>query len=96
MLSTFFFTVTHLGELPYGCDFCELKFKTVEQRNKHHTLDHFGHKFSCVACGKEYSDESTLGKHMKKAHDGLSKRKMQRVEKEMMLKKAKKDQKGQI
>ena len=33
---------------------------------------------------------------MKKAHDGLSKRKMQRVEKEMMLKRAKKDQKGQI
>ena len=46
-------------------------------------VDHLGQKFSCVFCEKEYLSDSELMKHMKKAHDGMTKRKLMAIEKEM-------------
>ena len=46
-------------------------------------VDHLGQKFSCVLCEKEYFNDCDLMKHMKKAHDGMTKRKLMEIEKEM-------------
>ena len=32
---------------------------------------------------KEYGDEGSLGKHLRKVHNGLNKRKLKAIEKEM-------------
>ena len=83
MKSILSLTVDHLGELPYECETCDLKFKKTEHLRKHQTLVHLGQKYTCVICGKEYGDEGSLGKHLRKVHNGLNKRKLKAIEKEM-------------
>ena len=77
------FTVDHQGELPYGCETCDIKFKKAEHLKKHKTLIHLGKKYSCCICEKEYLSDHSLAKHLRKIHNGLNKRKLKAIEKQL-------------
>ena len=51
---------------------------------KHKFRDHEGQKYTCCICaGVEYADPRTLSRHLKKVHNGMNKRRLKTIEKEM-------------
>jgi len=77
--------IDHLGELNYKCDMCDLKFKRLADKKKHIRIDHLDEKYPCVICGKEYLSYNTMAKHLRKFHNGLTKRKLDAMEKEIKM-----------
>ena len=68
-------SVDHLGELPYECETCDMKFKKANQLKNHTSLIHLGQKFACILCSREYEDCESLGRHSRKYHN-ISMRKL--------------------
>ena len=64
---------------------CDLKFKRLDLKKKHVKIDHLDEKYTCCICGKEYMSYNSLAKHLRKFHNGLNKRKLDAIEKEMKL-----------
>ena len=48
-------------------------------------IDHLDEKYTCCICGKEYMSYNSLAKHLRKFHNGLNKRKLDAIEKEMKM-----------
>ncbi|XP_056434509.1 zinc finger protein 648-like isoform X1 [Gadus chalcogrammus] len=56
----------HTGERPYACGVCHLKFKSSSELGRH-KRSHAGAKawrLSCEQCGKSFSSQGRLTKHM--------------------------------
>jgi uncharacterized C2H2 Zn-finger protein len=53
------------SDYPYGCEYCDEKFRTLRKYNYHVKNDHF-HKnvFTCHTCGKVYKNQTTFNVHL--------------------------------
>ena len=72
----YYFSVDHMGELPYQCKICDVKFNRSDKLQKHTQQLHLDVKFYCDICGKEFQDVISKRDHLKKAHKGMTERKL--------------------
>ena len=75
----YIFSVDHMGELPYQCKICDVKFNRSDKLMKHTQQRHLDKKFYCDICSKEFQDVISKRDHLKKAHKGMTERKLKAI-----------------
>lgn len=58
--------MSHTGELPYKCEYCDQKYKTFNLRKRHVETIHLQIKsHKCEKCEKSFYSKTNLKKHLK-------------------------------
>ncbi|AGO11208.1 AaceriACL057Wp [[Ashbya] aceris (nom. inval.)] len=62
---------------PFGCEYCERRFKRQEHLKRHIRSLHMGEKpYGCDICGKKFSRSDNLNQHIKTHSNGATERKL--------------------